>query len=267
MLCSLLLLSSCDSLEKMMEDLMVSIKITMTAKILGTWPMCPSDKPYKIGGLGGVCVDAFGLADFVGIRLQGTIPEEEKAFLLIQRARLFGDKKNCPPDKPYFKRTFLTWGNCLSQKEFDNELISQVDDWKKVEEERGRTRLLGNTQYCDKGHFYDTHTHECLDPTYCNEFKNAYFNKESGNCECKDGYGWGEDDCDKIPETKECYYDNECHISKGKPKCSGTTKIIPRCNARTYTCWVESVECKESFGANAICDPAKVQCVNPSEES
>jgi len=259
LLSSLLTLTSCseEELEAIMEDMVKMAAIYKKAEMAGKL-LCPTGRPYRVGGVfGGTCVDEDGMAQFIEIRMRGSESYSEKEFILTMKGQFLGQKKGCPQDKPYFKPGFLVFGGkCMTFEEYSKVMKIDIDKWEEHEIIKGQTRYVDSPEYCEKGFLYDTHTHNCVSTSQCNS-ANMYFDRNSGYCECNEGYRMTNGDvCEKEPTNKECEYDSDC----GDNYCSGKYKKMKRCNTRTYTCWTETVDCTELFGEDSTCNPNGVVC-------
>jgi hypothetical protein len=155
----------------------------------------------------------------------------------------------CPSDKPYFVRTFLWIGKCLTQTELNLQMRTDVSQWEKIETLQGKVRFQASSSFCKEGLLYDAHNEVCINPNECINYPNTLFNVQTGNCDCIGGYFMGADGCEKRMSSGECKYDSDC----GKQDCSASTKLIPRCDARIDKCYTETVDCTEYFGKNATC--------------
>lgn len=88
--------------------------------------------------------------------------------------------------------------------------------------------------------------------------------KKKDSCECIDRYKMTSNGC--IPESSvQCTFDQDCSPSGNtKSSClSSASKIVYRCNIKTYKCLApEIVNCKD-YGSNYVCGGG--QCIyNPS---
>ncbi|MFH0874910.1 MAG: hypothetical protein V1859_03160 [archaeon] len=240
----------------MVEDIMKAVKIYKEAELLGKFPPCPSERPYRVGGaVFGPCISEEDMKIYAQMRLQGSTPYEEKVFILKTKALILGNEKNCPAGKPYYHTKFLIFGgNCYTEKEFSQLNNLDIETWE--EKEEGKTRFIVSNEYCKDGFLYDTHKHLCVSTSQC-DLPHTFFDTNTGNCACDEGYRMVEGEgCLAEQENKECKYDSDC----GKSSCNGKNKIMPRCDARTYKCYTETVDCTENFGENAFCDSGTVLC-------
>ncbi|MBT3465159.1 hypothetical protein HOD20_02515 [archaeon] len=258
---SLLFITSCKEgdLESMMEDLVKAAAIYKKAEMTGKVAFCPDDKPFRMGGLfGGVCVSKETFAKYIEVKLKGSTSYTDKEFITVTKAQFLAGKNNCPADKPYYAKGFLMFGGkCMSWEEFQKEKEISIEKWELNEEAKGQTRFIESPDFCEPGFLYDTHTEMCTSTDQCDQ-NHMFFDRVTGACLCEEGYDSVDDECVLEPKNKECNYDNEC----GKPRCFGTySKMMPRCNARTYKCYTETVNCQEDFGRDYICDKATVMCV------
>jgi hypothetical protein len=257
--------------EKLMEAMVKSAKEQKKAEWYGWLARCPDDAPYRIGGLwGGTCTDKEGLSEYVSIRLRGTEPEAEKRLILAQRALLEGRENMCPKSLPYYTGR-VGPDACVSREEFYEHFIGEdVEAWEKEEEKAGKTRFLTDTSYCKAGFAYDTHLHLCVGMD-CGA--NARFDLATGDCKCdkgytmtgdgclkaescKEGYRLTLNGCEKEPSNKQCVYDSDCK-SKGTYCSSSAIMVRYVCNARTYRCDPQRVECGEGYK----CDSLAKECV------
>jgi hypothetical protein len=101
--------------EDLIQEAIKALKITKKAQWEGKATFCPEDKPYRVGGLTGVCVDSDKLADYIEIKMQN--PEDEEEWVKKMEELAAGEKKDCPPDKPYYRKTSLFKGECMAENE------------------------------------------------------------------------------------------------------------------------------------------------------
>jgi len=120
-ICLLLIISGCADL---LAEIMASAKVKKEAESMGSMTFCPDERPYRVGGMTGACVDEDGLSDYTGIKLHGT-EDEEKTFVKGTKALQKGTDKECPKETPYYVSGFLGFGGrCVSKSEFNQYLSS-----------------------------------------------------------------------------------------------------------------------------------------------
>lgn len=247
----LVLVSACDDFKLDLEELVKAAKIYKEAELKAKFPACPPETPFRIGAvLVGPCVSMDEFEYYMKLRLSGSTSYSEMDFITTIKSQQIGQKKNCPPDKPYYVSKFLFFGGeCLSQAEFEKKKEIEIDEWTQKEIEQEKHRYVESPIYCKDDFLYDTQEHRCISTDQCNDAY-TYFNVDTGDCSCNEGYRMTNDGCEKEIANKQCKYDSDC----GKPTCSRTYyKTVHRCNARTYKCEQETIDCREDFGSGAIC--------------
>ncbi len=77
---------------------------------------------------------------------------------------------------------------------------------------------------------------------------------DGSRCICDDGYVQSSQSLDCIPGRRECIYDSDC----GTNRCDGNSKVVFRCDLRTYKCIprkgvpAEKIDCG-MYGPNSFC--------------
>ncbi|MBN1502307.1 hypothetical protein JW930_02080 [Candidatus Woesearchaeota archaeon] len=113
----LLVTTSC---EEIMQEIMEDVKIKQNALLKGKIYLCPKDKPFRIGGFGGVCVGSEIMTEY-SEKVRND--EDTDNFIRTQKALQLGDKKDCPQDRPYYVKRNLFSGDCLSAEDFKPEEV------------------------------------------------------------------------------------------------------------------------------------------------
>jgi hypothetical protein len=193
------------------------------------------------------------MQEYTDLKMAGSSSESEKDLVLVVKATYLGEKMKCPPEKPYYVHTFLLFGKCITKAELSEKASGEIEQWTEIEKSQGKERFIAGSSFCQKGQLYDSHDEVCVDPKGCDAYPNMMFNMQNGNCDCQEGYVKAEVGCSKEIASRECEYDSNC----GDPSCSGTSKLMQRCDTRTYTCYTETVDCKEYFGQDATCKAGK----------
>jgi hypothetical protein len=117
----LVITSGCADL---IAEIMASAKVKREAETAGSITFCPDERPYRVGGYTGACVDEDGLSEYTGIKLHGT-EDEEKAFVKTTKSLQKGQDKECPKETPYYVSGFLGFGGrCVSKSDFNQYLSS-----------------------------------------------------------------------------------------------------------------------------------------------
>lgn len=131
--------------EELMEDIVKSMKIYSKAKSSGKIWCHDEAKPYRIGGIRGVCVGDEEMKTYVELVMDETEDEIVKNYITVQKAKLLGQKKNCPSDKPYYVRKLLFMGDCLSASELSSK-VGDLDDWQVNADEKPIAELISGNE-------------------------------------------------------------------------------------------------------------------------
>jgi hypothetical protein len=98
---------------------------------------------------------------------------------------------------------------------------------------------------------------------------NEYFDTSKNECDCKDGYFMQNGKC-VLESSKECVFDADCAPSGVVSVCKDTySKQVYRCDLRTNKCVngkfkvAETIDCRDDFGANAVCQGGSCLSYNP----
>lgn len=188
-LVSFLMLSGC---EELIEEIVASAKVKAAAEAEGKMTFCPEERPYRVGGLAGVCVDEDGLSEFIDLKLHGT-DDEQKAFVKTTKALQKGQDKECPEETPYYVTGFLFFGGkCVSKADFNQYLADGTLD-KEDEEEREEDKPEAEAKSCH----YDSDCDPVCEGSIA--WKQGC-NPRTGKCEHT-----FERDCGKSSETFDIY--------------------------------------------------------------
>jgi hypothetical protein len=182
---------------------MASAKVKQEAQSLGSMTFCPDERPYRVGGIRGPCVDEDGLSEYTGLKLHGT-DDEQSVFIKTTKALQKGQDKECPKETPYYVSGFLFFGGrCVSKADFNQYLadgtLDKEDDEEKDGEEEAPEAEAKTCRYdsdCDpvcegkiawkQGCNPRTNKCEHTFDTDCERTK-EYFDIYSFGMECKNG--------------------------------------------------------------------------------
>lgn len=181
------------------------------------------------------------------------------------KAREKGEGK-CPYDQPYkvADYAFGYGGVCLGEEDMKTYIaLSLANDDEGLKEFVGEQKALirGKAEGCPKNKPYWKAKYIGLIGGGCVSQAGLYGGEEpikpgeygeynpelTTKCESPYTYSESQGKCILPPNT--CVFDKDC----GTPRCSGTTKEVPRCDLRTNKCaGTEKTDCKE-YGTDYTC--------------